>query len=203
MQPMVLLFDLGGVLVDLGDPVGAMQLDMSNEQFWKLWLASPHVHQFETGQLDTSGFVAAFSAVLGIADAAEFEQRLRAWQLPMFAGVEQYLRSLAGHNALALLSNTNELHWQHVVSQTDVFTEFSRLFLSYETGHAKPSPAAFLDVITHFGCAPEQIVFLDDNPANVTAARATGLRAQQVQGLTELRQAVDGFIVGPNRPAVC
>ena len=203
MQATVLLFDLGGVLVDLGDPAGAMQLNISNEHFWRLWLASPHVHQFETGQLDTRGFVAAFAATLGIADAAEFEQRLRAWQLPMFAGVEQYLRSLAEDNALALLSNTNELHWQHVVSQTDVFNEFARLFLSYETGHAKPSPEAFLDVVTHFGCAPEHIVFLDDNPANVAAAQASGLRAQQVQGFTELRQAVDKLIGGPNRPAVC
>lgn len=194
MQPTILLFDLGGVLVDLGDPAGAMRLGMNNESFWKLWLASPQVHQFETGQLDTSGFVAAFSATLDIADPAEFEQRLRAWELPMFDGVEQYLRSLAEHNDLALLSNTNELHWQHVLSQTDVFASFARLFLSYETGNAKPTAAAFLDVVEHFACAPGNIVFLDDNATNVAAALATGLRARQVSGFAELQQAVDEFI---------
>ena len=194
MQPTILLFDLGGVLVDLGDPAGAMQLNMDNESFWKLWLSSPLVHQFETGRLDTSGFVAAFSTTLGIADAVEFAQRLRAWRLPMFDGVEQYLRSLAEEHALALLSNTNELHWRHVLAQTDVFASFARVFLSYETGNAKPAPAAFRDVIEHFACAPGQIAFLDDNPGNVAAAKATGMRAKQVRGFAELRQAVDELI---------
>lgn len=50
MPARILLFDLGGVLVDLGDPVGEMDLPLSNEQFWKLWLSSPLVHKFETGQ---------------------------------------------------------------------------------------------------------------------------------------------------------
>jgi putative hydrolase of the HAD superfamily len=194
MPSTILLFDLGGVLVDLGDPAGAMQLDIDNEQFWKTWLSSPLVHQFETGQLDASGFVAGFGAELGVADATDFERRLRRWQLPMYDGAEQYLRSLAKCADIALLSNTNELHWQHVQSQTDVFASFAHLFLSFETGNAKPQPAAFLDAVEYFACSPGDIVFFDDNAHNVAAATATGLRAKQVRGLAELRQAVDAFI---------
>ena len=190
MPKTILLLDLGGVLVDLGDPAGDMNLQMSNDQFWKLWLSSPLVHQFETGQLDSDGFVASFGAGVGIPDATDFGLRLDRWSLPLFAGVEPLLRSLAGTNDIALLSNTNKIHWQHVLSQTDVFSSFAHLFLSFETGNAKPAAAAFLDVVQHFACAPADIVFLDDNVGNVAAAKASGLRAKQVHGFAELRQAV-------------
>lgn len=191
MRSPILLLDLGGVLVDLGDPAADMDLTMANEQFWELWLGSPLVQQFETGQLASAAFIAAFAGQLGIADGADFGRRLGRWQLPMFAGVESYLRTLARHSTVALLSNTNEIHWQQVQSRTDVFAHFAQLFLSFETGNAKPQPAAFLEVLEHFGCAPADVVFLDDNANNVAAARANGLRARQVRGFAELRQAVD------------
>ena len=191
MRETILLFDLGGVLVDLGDPAGAMQLDLDNEAFWTTWLSSPLVHRFETGQLDADAFIASFGAAIGIPDALDFGRRLRRWKLPMFDGAEPYLRSLSSRNEIALLSNTNEIHWQHVLSQTDVFESFSQLFLSFETGNAKPQAAAFLDVVQHFDCAPADIVFLDDNANNIAAAKTCGLRAQQVRGLAELQRAVD------------
>ena len=190
----VILLDLGGVLVDLGDPAQAMRLDIDNASFWKLWLSSPLVQSFETGHLDTPGFAAAFGAQLGIADPGEFAARLDRWQLLMFAGAADYLREILRHQTVALLSNTNELHWQQVLSQTDVFEDFAHLFLSFETGYAKPDAAAFLDVVEHFGCAPEAIAFFDDNANNITAARAVGLRAEQVRGIRQLAEAVSGVI---------
>ncbi len=193
MPATILLFDLGGVLVDLGDPAGEMDLPLGNAQFWKLWLSSPLVHKFETGQLDTEEFAAAFGPGVGVTDPLDFERRLRRWRLPMFAGADSYLRSLAQQQDIALLSNTNELHWQQVLSQTDVFSSFAYLFLSFETGNTKPATAAFLDVVQHFACAPQDIVFLDDNANNVTAAMETGLRAQQVRGFAELTQALARF----------
>ncbi|MDH4125183.1 MAG: HAD-IA family hydrolase [Gammaproteobacteria bacterium] len=193
MAATILLFDLGGVLVDLGDPVGEMDLPLSPDQFWKQWLSSPLVHEFETGKLGAEDFIARFGPGVGVADAADFGRRLRRWRLPMFAGVEPYLRSLVSRHDIALLSNTNEIHWRHVLSQTDIFSSFAHLFLSYETGNAKPEQAAFLDVVQHFDCAPQDIVFLDDNSNNVAAAMANGLRARQVRGFDELKQALTGF----------
>jgi len=148
------------------------------------------VQQFETGRLSASEFVSQFGAELGFNNADEFDRALRSWHLPFFDGAEEALKSLTESNTIALLSNTNEIHWQHVASQTDVFTQFSKVFLSYETGNAKPSPAAFHDVVQHFGCDPKDIVFFDDNAGNVAAAEAEGLRAVQVQGWSNVEQAV-------------
>lgn len=194
MSQPIILFDLGGVLVDLGDPVAAIGLDMSDAEFWAMWLSSPLVYELETGQLSTENFISRFSGELGFEDAECFDLAIRSWQLPMFEGAEQYLRSLTGSMQVALLSNINDLHWQHVQSQTDVFATFSKLFLSYETGFAKPHAAAFHDVVRHFACEPAEIFFLDDNPNNVAAAEAAGLKARRVRGLEEAKQAVSEIL---------
>lgn len=182
MRDSILLFDLGGVLVDLADPVEAIGLDMTGEEFWSTWLHSPLVKSFETGQLSTAEFVTQFGAELGFDEAQEFDRALRRWRLPMFSGAEQALQSLTQSHTVALLSNTNEIHWNHVNTQSNVFSEFDKLFLSYETGNAKPTEAAFDDVVRHFDCDPAQIVFFDDSVGNVDAARQKGLRAVQVSG---------------------
>ena len=46
----IVLFDLGGVLADLGDPASEMRLDFESDQFWKIWLHSPSVRAFELGR---------------------------------------------------------------------------------------------------------------------------------------------------------
>lgn len=190
MRQPILLFDLGGVLVDLADPVASIGLDMTPDEFWTTWLSSPLVHAFETGQLSAREFVEQFGARLGFDDAARFDRALRRWHLPLFAGAENGLRELTSAHTVALLSNTNEIHWQHVDAQTDVFDSFDKLFLSFVTGNAKPSPAAFRDVVVHFDCAPADVVFFDDNAGNVAAARNEGLRAVNVSGWDAVAQAV-------------
>jgi HAD superfamily hydrolase (TIGR01509 family) len=194
MRQQIILLDLGGVLVDLADPVTSIGLSMSAEEFWAIWLSSPLVQKFETGRLSAFEFVTQFGAELGFDDTEEFDRALRSWHLPMFDGAEKALRTLTESNTIALLSNTNEIHWQHVASQTDVFAEFAKVFLSYETGNAKPHPSAFHEVVAHFDCAPQDIVFFDDNVGNVAAARAEGLRAVRVQGWSEVERAIDKIL---------
>ncbi|MGI9201193.1 MAG: HAD family hydrolase [Woeseiaceae bacterium] len=191
MSKPILLFDLGGVLVDLAKPAEAIGLDMTEEEFWGTWLTSPLVRSFETGQLSTAEFVSQLGAEFGFDDAAEFDRALRRWHLPMFSGAEKALRSLTESHTVALLSNTNEIHWNHVDAQTDVFGNFAKLFLSYETGNAKPSAAAFHDVVQHFDCEPGQIIFFDDNEANIVAARQEGLNAVHAQGWSNVEFQVE------------
>ena len=97
MRDSILLFDLGGVLVDLADPVEAIGLDMTGEEFWSTWLHSPLVRSFETGQLSTAEFVTQFGAELGFDEWPEWE---RTWQCRSSigryaAGVYQCLAELS------------------------------------------------------------------------------------------------------------
>jgi HAD superfamily hydrolase (TIGR01509 family) len=186
----VLLFDLGGVLADLGTPTSDMGLDMTEEAFWATWLNSENVHAFEMGKLDAPEFCRRIAGELGQEDTDTFEERLRAWRLTLFPGVADLIRSIPQTIPIALLSNTNEIHWDPLAT-AGVFTRFDQLFLSYETGHYKPMQSAFEQVTARFGCDPDDVLFLDDSPRNVAAAIETGFDAHRVYGVTESRAVIE------------
>ena len=52
---------------------------------------------------------------------------------------------------------------------------FDHAFYSYEVGFAKPSPEYFAHILAALDLAPKQVVFVDDSPGNVRAARAAGV----------------------------
>ncbi len=189
----VLLFDLGGVLFDLGNPADAMKLELTDDEFWDAWLGSPIVHDYETGRLTSCQFYEAFGPMVGVSDPSEFARRLQQWQLLPFPGIEDLLHSLSGSHRLALLSNTNEVHWLSVLARTQIFSRFSDLFLSYEIGHLKPNVAVFEFVLSRLGCDPSEILFFDDTEANVVSARRSGIDARQVSGIASVRSALNGL----------
>jgi len=182
----VLLFDLGGVLVDLGSPSEAMELELNADEFWNLWLGSHIVHEYETGLISSKEFFEQFGSAVGISDPEEFESRFQRWQLRVFPGAEALIRSLAKTHRLALLSNTNDVHWQSVLSRTQIFSVFSDLFLSYEIGHLKPNPEVFEFVLDKLGCAPSEVLFFDDTEKNVIAAKKLAIDAVQVNGIDDV-----------------
>lgn len=186
----VLLLDLGGVLADLGDPVSGMALDLDADQFWQIWLNSSSVRAFETGAMPATEFYPAMAQEFDLSDGGDFERRFQGWRLSLFAGAEDFLRSVTARYRLALLSNTNVAHWQQIVASTAVFALFDRVFLSFETGHFKPSIESYRQVVTHFDCRPAEILFLDDSVRNVDSARDLQIDAHQVRGLEEARQVV-------------
>ena len=186
----ILLFDLGGVLADLGDPSTAMKLKASTEQFWSIWLNSEYVRAFESGLCSTSEFAPMIAGELGEPNPEDFEPRLRDWQLKLFPDTEKFLLSVAKTYQLALLSNTNELHWSQIQSSTQVFSMFAKLFLSFETRKYKPQKSTFEQVLAHFGCDPEDVIFLDDSTDNIWAAKDVGFHAMQVAGIKKAEQAI-------------
>lgn len=186
----VVLFDLGGVLADLGEPTKTIGLDLSEERFWQIWLNSPHVNAFERGELATDDFFSGVADEFEQADVEDFENRLRSWHLNLFPGAEELIQFISMKHRIALLSNTNAVHWDQVTGVTGIFSTFDRLFLSFETGHYKPDAISYEQVVTHYDCEPADVFFLDDSPHNITAARELGFDAHQVRGIGEVRAII-------------
>ena len=66
---------------------------------------------------------------------------------------------------------------------------FDDLFFSCEIGHAKPQTAFFEAVLARLDQSGSSVLFVDDHPDNVTAAREAGLHA----AVFDLRSGVDQF----------
>jgi glucose-1-phosphatase len=191
----VILFDLGGVLVDV-EGVAAFQRmlgrPLSQEEVWQRWLtASTWVSTFESGRCTPEAFAAGVVAEWGLTVTAEaFLDDFRSWPTRLFPGVRDMLALLAQRCTLACLSNTNSVHWPHVRDTLGLSGLLHRYYLSYEIGHLKPARAAFEHVLADLGCHPACVVFLDDNQLNVNAAQAVGIQAYRTIGIAEVQTAL-------------
>lgn len=97
------------------------------------------------------------------------------------------LGELKGTRRLALLSNTNESHFESLESKFKVTRHFDEVFLSYVLGLQKPDLEIYEHVIQATGVQANRIVFIDDRPENVEAARKVGINAIQFQSPKQLR----------------
>ena len=81
---------------------------------------------------------------------------------------------------LYILSNCNDLHWEHLSRKRMVYRGenimhwFSQLFLSYKLHLEKPEPEIYQAVLDMAGIKAEESLFIDDNQPNLDAAAKMG-----------------------------
>jgi glucose-1-phosphatase len=198
------LFDLGGVLVDFTGPSTLLRwLDgrLTLEQIWPLWLGSPVVRAFERGGVGPDVFADRLIADLGLpVDRRQFLDDFARWPLALHAGAADLIARIPPSYVRGTLSNTNVVHWPRIEAWLKTAGRFDRHFPSHLTGKLKPDPEVFAHVAETLACEPSAILFLDDQPLNVEAARAAGLRAVQASGVTGAESAlVEAGVLAPNR----
>jgi putative hydrolase of the HAD superfamily len=190
----VILFDLGGVLIELAGVDRMLELcnhAFSTDELWTRWLTSEGVRQFESGRTDPDAFGAAMLEEFGLSiAAAQFLEEFTAWPKGVFPGSFELLEQLSTTYRLACLSNTNALHWPRVCDEMGLARYFELSFASHLVGMLKPDIEIFQHVVDQIGCPPTRILFLDDNQLNVASARVAGMVARRVAGLAEVRAAL-------------
>jgi glucose-1-phosphatase len=197
----VLLFDVGGVLVELGGVeaiLGWLDNRLTAEELWHRWLHSESVRRFETGRIQAPEFAAGVIDEFGLRiDAREFLGSFVGWPTGLYPGTLELLARIPPRYRRALLSNSNPLHWPRVLDEMHLGAAFEDHFVSHLTGHIKPDAAAFEHVLESLGVQPAEVLFLDDNQLNIEAAQNLGLQAVRVCGLSEAQQAlIDLNILG-------
>ena len=187
----VLLFDLGGVLIDfsgLAELQALLPEPTDDAALLARWTTCPHSLAYGAGQLSTSDFMARFRQDWGI--ALEPDALLDAWQgwvrgwLP---GAADLLAELRPRYRLAALSNSNAAHWERL-DALGVLGEFDLAIGSQHTGLRKPDPAIYRDALVRLDAPASSVLFFDDSGANVEAARTVGMAAVQVAGPAAVRR---------------
>lgn len=190
-------FDLGGVLVRIchgwADASARAGVDLAKtppaawERHHALML------RYETGEIDEAGYVAALP---DCAIGAPTEHVLRifdAWLLGMYPGAAELLADLKRRPVqTACLSNTNQRHWRTFMSESqyDPLASLNHRFLSYEIGVMKPNERAFRRVEEMTGHRGGEILFFDDKPENVEAARRAGWTADLIDRVDDAASQV-------------
>ena len=183
-----LLFDFGGVLVDLDKQrcINAFaELGFNIVPYLGTFQQGGFFSDFERGVITTKEFcdiIREKSNNPNLTDA----QIVGAWERYLLDVPEERLEMLLRLKekfTLHVLSNTNPVHW--AMAENGYFRYkgltvsdfFDKIFLSCELGVEKPEPEIFEKVVAGIGCAPDDILFFDDSEVNCEAARKCGLQA--------------------------
>ena len=196
-RPEVLVFDLGGVLLDYAGVESLHALAKGRhglEEIRRLWPESPSLQRLERGESTLDEFAPAFIAEWGLAiEPAAFLAEFGTWTLGPYDGALDLLATLGKDFPLACLTNMNAAYWHRIRDDMGLGRHFGRCFASHEIGLLKPDPRVYEHVTEELGCRPEAIAFFDDTMKNVAAARDCGLDAHHVVGIEALKEKLQGL----------
>ncbi len=191
-EPRLLLFDLGGVVLENAtfDRLTGLMSEPADVATLKIrWLRSRAVRSFEFGRIAPSEFAAAFMTEWGIGGSPQaFLDEFLSWPTGLYPGATDLLARLRSRHRTACLSNSNVLHWRRF----DGFAgHFDVALSSHLLGAIKPDAECFEKALRVLGVTAADVVFFDDSPLNVEAAGALGLSARQVDGFAALQKALE------------
>ena len=187
----LVLFDLGGVLIDVPGVQAMLELTgiASEDDLWRRWLMSQWVRRFESGRCTEAEFAHGVVTEwqLDLSPAA-FLDAFRNWPNGPLRGAEQLVTETNARVSTGCFSNTNALHWDDHISTWPLMDLFDHLFLSFEMGMLKPDVAAFTQVAGLLPVPAERVLFLDDNALNVAGAAAAGFATARAVGVDAARE---------------
>ena len=182
---MILVFDFGGVIVDLRKTATIEAFDRLGfdiRPYLGTYKQGGIFAQLENGDINTADFYDEIRRISANPTLTDEDIRL-AWEAYL-VGVPAdrlaCLRRVKKNYRTAVLSNTNPIHWAQAERDyfgTDGYTVadyFDTLFLSCDMHVQKPDPAIFDRVTAEQGCAPGEIIFFDDSEENCRVAAAKG-----------------------------
>lgn len=198
-----IIFDLGGVLYNVDYTLVEKEFaslhksfapENSVPHFAYTRQTQPKIFsKYEIGAISTTEFCEGLRRDMGLEGSDD--ELAKAWNsmlLGVYPGRNFLVRRLKQHYSLALLSNTNALHIEHVNPECqELFSLFDKLFYSYQMGLRKPNAAIFRAVLEAMHYAPAETLFIDDSHQHIETARACGLHTLWLQHPDSLDLIVD------------
>ena len=194
-----IIFDLGGVLLDLnmqGVGQACARLGINPELFFVKAdeentstvchgiSASKVITDYQVGRMTSDQFLSLVLSYCG--KGITCEDIIEVWNacigpLPKERlDMIKELRCKGYHTHL--LSNTNDLHWEEIkrrffsVEGYTCADLFDHVFVSHEVQLAKPDPMIYREAVRQIGRPAAQCLFIDDALVNVEGAQREGLQ---------------------------
>ena len=189
----VIVFDLGGVIVNVNfksplgvlfDNSGAPGNTIRNDSN-----ISKLTRQYDKGEISAEDFHQKIIKHLGIElSFDEFRRASNEAIEPGDSGMDNLVKTLSTKYQLAILSNTNPVHFEHIKENYPIIGLFEHISVSYEMGAIKPDVEAYEKLMLATSKLPSQHLFIDDRIENISAAREIGMDGihyESIKGLLE------------------
>ena len=203
----VILFDLGNVILPFNHYQIAEKLSRFAQRkefqdpqkiFFYLFDSEEGViNDFDVGWVSPPNFFQSIKKDLDL--PISFEEFMPIWN-DIFTEnqeVSQIILSLKGRWRLGLLSNTDPLHFNHILSKFPVMRAFDKWILSYKVGFKKPAIEIFHKAIEWASVEPRKILFIDDMKKHVEVAVSLGMQGIHFISADQFKDALHKKLVRP------
>jgi putative hydrolase of the HAD superfamily len=194
----VILYDLGNVILPFNHYQIAEKLSRYSQKkelrdpkkiFSYLFdLQEGIINRFDVGEISPPEFFQTLKENLGL--SISFDQFIPIWDAIFSENVEvsQIILSQRGRFKLGLLSNTDSLHFDYILSKFPIMGAFDKWILSYEVGFKKPAVEIFQKAIGWASVDPRKILFVDDIEKHVEVAISLGMEGIHFISAEQLKE---------------
>ena len=143
----------------------------------------------ERGLLSADEYLRGFGERMGYPlSAAQWVEARRVAMEPDPA-VLTLVRLLRVARPVGMFTNNPWLLQRHIAEMFPAVPELfgTRAVFSAELGRSKPDPEAFRRLAARLECAPDEILYFDDDATYVAGARQAGLSARRIGGAAGVR----------------
>lgn len=211
MTVKAVVFDIGGVLERVDDDawpevwIGRWERRMNLPAGHVLARLAQHESpgDLTTGDLTTGGMTEAqmrqrYAEALELDDAQADQMMAEMWDAycgELDVELRDFVAGLRPAYTTAILSNSADGARREEQRRFGFEDLVDVIVYSHEVGLAKPDPAVFRLTEERLGVAPHEIVFLDDVPGHVHAARGLGWHAvrhvDSARSILEIQRLLD------------
>ena len=207
-----IIFDLGGVILDIDENVVYKELEKLGIDISKLAHSKEFMEimsKFDTGIYTASTFRKKIKQFIGQEKMTDqkFDSIWNAMLLDIPRERIEAIEKVKKHYKIFLMSNSNVIHYDLYVRDLQLrfgYNEFDELFnksyFSFAEHLEKPDPRFFELILDHEGLLPEETLFIDDTAENIETAKSLGIntyhirRDELVRNLFENGVLKDGIV---------
>jgi len=188
-----IIFDLGGVILDIDETVVYKELEklgISISELSRSKEFSELMSKFDTGIYTAPTFRKKAKALLGLDKMTDkrFDDIWNSMLLDIPRERIEAIEKVKKHYKIFLMSNTNVIHYDLYIRDLQLrfgYNEFDELFhksyFSFAEHLEKPNPRFFELILDHEGLLPEETLFIDDTAANIKAAQSLGIHTYPIR----------------------
>lgn len=146
------------------------------------------VNGYEVGKVSSLEFFQSLKEFLQL--SLSFEEFVPIWDDIFLENqeVSQIILSQKGRWKLGLLSNTNPLHFDYILSKFPIVRVFDQWILSHEVGFKKPAVGIYQKAIEWASVEPQKIIFIDDMEKHVEVAVSLGMQGIHFISAKQLKE---------------
>ncbi|HSV31510.1 MAG TPA: HAD family phosphatase [Atribacteraceae bacterium] len=197
-----LVFDYGGVISKKQDSKRVADMaaifDLAPDDFTRAY--SMFRDHYDAGAIDYREFWRKIADTHRVSLTAEAVEQLRDLDVRSWSVIDPDMVSFLVNlrrsiSTMAVISNITPDLLTALRPQAPWFTLFDELVFSCEERIVKPNPQIFLTCLSRLALSACTCLFIDDTPANVEAARMSGMHAFHYQNLESFREELEARYV--------